>query len=846
MTHRSRNYILTIILSLFLFSGILTAQEIRIDVNDTPLNRVLTELRDGYGIQVSFNDARLSKFPVTADTIFHSPERAISYLLGNCPLDYSVIGNVFVIFERTGSESRPLFIVAGRVRDRHTGESLPFSHISTEGKWIVSDFMGQFSFTTRAEPPWSMTVSYLGYNNLDTILQGSSDIELLLDPQNIAIDEVVVRSGISSMSVRGSQDAGEIKVNHIVARYLPGNGDNSVFNLLRLQPGITASGELSNDLIIWGSYEGQSRLIFDRFTIFGLRNFNENISSVNPFMAKDIRVLKGGYDSYYGGRVGGIVDITGIEGARESPDVKLMVNNLTLNGYLSVPVGQSHSVALAFRQTYYDLYSSSTLSMITERGPGSRSAGGFAGLTVQPDYLFRDFNLKVSGNPGTDFNWYLSLYTGGDNFSYSATQENMFNVTTASEREESLQHGASLYADKRWGRGHITRATVTYSGINSVTSDFRSVERLIPPGGNGGPGGSGAGYIFDYGTATALTESEVRIDNAINIPGIHSLEAGTGVTFNTLDFREDTAGVEISGQPDRNMISSLYFTDIITPSERMVVKTGMRIDYSVSTGKPYIQPRVSFKWRFPGDFGFSLAAGRYNQFLSATPSLDESGNLRYLWTIADGEEVKVLSSNHYLAGVSYNTSSFMFSVEGYYKTTGGLTRFLLEDGVRKAYIGKGRSIGLDFSARKDIMKHQLWLSYSLGRSTEHFPWFGDDVFRSALHDQRHELKVALLADIDPIYFSGSWVYGSGFLYPYLSEEGDPIVLPYNRVDMSLMYRLSRDRYRFDAGLSLLNVMDTENIKYSNLTLVDTGETDPLGIHAEALPRTLALFILFSF
>jgi hypothetical protein len=61
-----------------------------------------------------------------------------------------------------------------------------------------------------------------------------------------------------------------------------------------------------------------------------------------------------------------------------------------------------------------------------------------------------------------------------------------------------------------------------------------------------------------------------------------------------------------------------------------------------------------------------------------------------------------------------------------------------------------------------------------------------------------------------------------------------------------MYRLSRDRYRFDAGLSLLNVMDTENIKYSNLTLVDTGETDPLGIHAEALPRTLALFILFSF
>lgn len=824
----------------------MTGQEIRIDVYNTPLNRVLSELRDKYNIQLSFNDARLSGFQVTADTLFHSPEGAVSYLLGNCPLDYRVIGNVFVIFERTGSESKPLHIVEGRVRDRQTGESLPFSHINTEGKWIVTDFMGQFSFTTRSEPPWSMTVSYLGYNNLDTILQGSSDLELLLDPQNIVIDEVVVRSGISSMSVRGSQDAGELKLNHIVARYLPGNGDNSVFNLLRLQPGITASGELSNDLIIWGSYEGQSRLLFDRFTIFGLKNFNENISSVNPFMAKDIRVLKGGYDSYYGGRVGGVVDITGVEGARESPDVKLMVNNLTLNGYLSVPVGNSHSVAMAFRQTYYDLYSSSTLSMITDRGPGSKSAGGFTGLTVQPDYLFRDFNLKVSGNPGTDFNWYLSLYAGGDNFSYSATQENMFSLTTASEREESLQRGASLYADRRWGRGHITRATVSYSGINSITSDFRSVERLIPPVGNGGPGGSGTGYIFDYGTATALTESEVRIDNSFNIPGIHSLEAGAGVTFNTLDFREDTAGVEISGQPDRNLISSLYFTDIITPSEGIVVKTGMRVDYSAIIGKPFIQPRLSFKWRFPGNFGFSLAAGRYTQFLTPASSLDESGNLRYLWTIADDQEVKVLSSNHYLAGVSYTTSSFMVSVEGYYKTINGITRYLLVDGLREAYTGKGRSYGVDFSARKDIMKHQLWLSYSLGRATEHFPWFEDNIFRSALHDQRHELKIALLADIDPFYLSGSWVYGSGFLYPYLSEDGDPLVIPYNRVDMSLMYRLSRDRYRFDAGLSLLNVFDTENIKYSNLTLVDTGETDPLGIHAEALPRTLALFILFSF
>ena len=60
-------------------------------------------------------------------------------------------------------------------------------------------------------------------------------------------------------------------------------------------PGILASGESTNDLVIWGSYAGHSQVLFDGFTIFGLKNFNDNISSFNPLMAKDIEVMKGGF-----------------------------------------------------------------------------------------------------------------------------------------------------------------------------------------------------------------------------------------------------------------------------------------------------------------------------------------------------------------------------------------------------------------------------------------------------------------------------------------------------------------------------------------------------------------------
>ena len=75
---------------------------------------------------------------------------------------------------------------------------------------------------------------------------------------------------------------GLLRINHKSALSIPGSGDNSVFSVLRLQPGILASGEQSNNLVIWGSYSGQSSVLFDGITLFGLKSYSDNISAVNP------------------------------------------------------------------------------------------------------------------------------------------------------------------------------------------------------------------------------------------------------------------------------------------------------------------------------------------------------------------------------------------------------------------------------------------------------------------------------------------------------------------------------------------------------------------------------------
>jgi hypothetical protein len=66
--------------------------------------------------------------------------------------------------------------------------------------------------------------------------------------------------------------------------------------------------------------------------------------------------------------------------------------------------------------------------------------------------------------------------------------------------------------------------------------------------------------------------------------------------------------------------------------------------------------------------------------------------------------------------------------------------------------------------------------------------------------------------------------------------------PYNRLDVAAIYRFSARKIHIDGGISVLNVLNTENIRYSNYTRIPTDETTILRLYAEAVPFTPALFL----
>ncbi|MCU0471760.1 MAG: TonB-dependent receptor [Bacteroidales bacterium] len=818
------------LLYLFCFSY---SQEISIKCTEEPLNQLLINLRSEYGLMLSFDDSHLSSFKLSCDTAFASAEKAIDFLLLGLPLRHEINNGVYIIYPFRIKEKPKKYIISGRITDKTNQETLPFSGIQINNTVLGSDAKGNFSLTSTTDSIFNVKISYIGYYILDTIVNAGTNNNFNLMPSVIALQEVVVKGAVVAQTIQAGSSPGIIRLNHKIAYYLPGNGDNSIFNLLRLQPGILAAGEQSADLIIWGSYEGHSQIIFDGFTLYGMKNFNDNISAINPFMAKDIKVLKGGFGAEYGERVGGIVDITGVDGNRLEPSAQFCINNMTVNGMASIPFQKKSALLLAYRQTYYDLYNPVMFST-SSYGRGRQNSQADYYLT--PDYKFRDINLKYSGS-STNTNYYISLYGGRDNFSYAFDQETFQKTITLDHNEKNNQLGGSAFYGLRWKDKHTSNFIASFSSLQTARTHNEDIIRTSGP-----QVSTSIHNIYDL----SINEVNGRIENTFSISEKHQIDAGVGVLNYFTDRDETSMLYSIKDEKINLTLPYFYLQDNINLHKKITIKPGIRLDYHSTAGKIFFQPRLSLLYRINDYLKINSAAGTYNQFVAKNMIIETLGDYRLAWSVCDNNEVSVLSSKSLTCGLTYNKKGFIFSAEGYLKRTGAITRFLETDSGTDLYEGDSKTKGLDIFIKKDFKDQTIWISYTLSKTLEYFPYFPTMEYIPAMHDQRHELKFAGLTRYKSLHLSVNYVFGSGFPDPDQLPALIDYMQPYSRLDAALIYKLSKRRVHLDAGISVLNVLNRENIRYSNYTRIPTNETTTISLYAEAVPLTPTIFLNIYF
>jgi hypothetical protein len=139
------------------------------------------------------------------------------------------------------------------------------------------------------------------------------------------------------------------------------------------------------------------------------------------------------------------------------------------------------------------------------------------------------------------------------------------------------------------------------------------------------------------------------------------------------------------------------------------------------------------------------------------------------------------------------------------------------------------------------------VSYTLSKTEEHFPFYIRQYYRPAPQDQRHELKFAGVMNVKSFYLSASYVYGSGFERFVMTDDGGNEYIPaYNRLDAAIIYNFRPGKIQSQVGVSVLNVLNAENVKLSNIRRIVTDTQDPLDVNTEAVPFTPTLFLKMKF
>jgi hypothetical protein len=810
------------------FSFLAFAQQVKIEANAQALSDVFYHLRDQYQIQFAFNAEDLKDCFITKSAVYNNPEEAVADIISDCPLNYKLKRGIFVIVPKgkTIEKTRPPndHYYSGFIADATIGESLPSAVLKFNNGLITSDASGYFNFKSQ-DSIAKVQIQYLGYYTLDTLLYPSQDYKISMKASDFYLQEFEIKASTPVFNMISGIKAGNIKLNQKTSRFLPGNMDNGIYNMLRLQPGIMAAGEQNDDYTIWGSWPGQNIIQYDHIKLFNISSFDGNQSIVHPLMTKEIDVTKGAFSSEYGNGVGGLVNITGKNGDYENFHGNANINNQAASGYLSIPIANKLSLQTAYRQTFYNIFQNNKTNVIEEKGDKEYFI---------PEMAFRDFNVKLSGRIKEKDHFFVNILASDDTQEYGfSSQRGKFGVFTANNSNHKTQVGASAEFNKYYKHAHQSKTLIAWSELKYNMDFSQNYENSFNDENDINTNSSSLNQISEL---RFQHEHQLLLGANNHLSLIGEFVRNTNSFYNTVDY---VSVKDIYKDANR---AAFILQDEISGSDQFKMTAGLRMDYHIESESFYLQPRLNMSYYIVPNLKFNAAFGKYNQFIYKSTILTENNILYDFWEIIDDGNSIATSSYHYTAGLCWNTSFFQLNAEAFYKSLDHMYSYRF-DRMNKQLVqtfGEGRIQGIDFYIKTYLKKHEFWASYTFGLVEEKFDDFLVDEYKIAPHNQTHELKGAAIFNFSPFYISANYVYGSGL--QFTRQINDDQLLAYHRLDASAMYKVDIKKVYFQFGISVLNVLDSKNVKYNDIIRIP-GEGY---LFSQTTPFTALLNIYIGF
>ncbi len=714
------------------------------------------------------------------------------------------------------------FTLSGYVKDASNGEGLiGVTLFNPETRSGTQTNVYGFYSITLAPGNYELVVSYIGYETLrkKIDLRANTTLNMELSEEQRVLNEVIVKTRKEDENIKNL----EMSVNKVEMRTIKKMpallGEVDVIRSIQYLPGVSSVGEGASGFNVRGGAIDQNLVLMDEAPVYNSSHLFGFFSVFNPDVVKDVKLIKGGIPSAYGGRVSSILDVRMKEGNSKKAEFSGGLGSIFSRFAYERPfVKDKGSFIVALRRSYIDILAKPFLN---EDLKGSR-------------FYFYDFTAKANYKIDNKNTIYLSGYFGRDVFG-ADFGFNWGNATTTFRWNH-------VFNDKLF-----LNTTVFYSNYDySLDSDLKNENKedsfewksnilnySIKPDFNYylnsnntiSFGGQLIYYSFNPGKATAVS-------------------GGEGQTIG-LDHKYATESAIYAGN-EQKINERLSMSYGIRYSDYRYLGSGSAVILDQETGSPgerkQVKEIVSYKrgetiqayGNFEPRFAFNAGLGRnsslklsYNrlaQYIHLLSNTTASSPLD-VWT-PSSNNIKPQLSDQVALGYFQNFADNMFesSVEVYYKKLYHQIDYVRNaDLLLNPYVeadllsGAGRAYGAEFYLKKNKGAFNGWVSYTLARTERQVKGLNNDKWFPSRIDKLHNLSLVMIYDQGKKWsFSGNFSFASGTpaSFPTNKFIWQGVALPHNYYD-------ERNNYRIPAAHRL----DLSATKKNKHALFRKGESE---------------------
>ncbi len=319
-----RHKIFVLILFFCLLSTGLKAQNVTLNVSNTPLKAVLSEITTQTGIPFMYSNVLEGiQNPVTYKCTNQDINTVLNSILGD-KITYKMFDGKIALapIEQAAPVSKKKISVRGTIIDATTSEPIAGAVVMIQGttKYVMSSDNGQYSI--EAATGDILNVSIIGMETQNVTVRNSSVINIELKPDVISLDDVVV-TGYQTLSKERATGSFDNVGPKLLDKPQVSIESSLIGNVAGLQIIDRGYRDREEQIVIRGLTSLGSNaaplIVVDGFAIEG------TLSSLNPNDIASISVLKdAAAASIWGARsANGVIVVTTKKGQKNKVDVEL-------------------------------------------------------------------------------------------------------------------------------------------------------------------------------------------------------------------------------------------------------------------------------------------------------------------------------------------------------------------------------------------------------------------------------------------------------------------------------------------------------------------------------------------